>query len=98
MLDKYLKTTDQAELYSVLDTLGMFTEGNLITANHDYAIDEVGVITESVVDSNNEVVSVTTLPGYHCNIRFMRDMTETEATALDAISIPTPNSPNRVWF
>ena len=84
MLDKYLKTTDQAELYSVLDTLGMFTEGNLITANHDYAIDEIGAIPD--------------VTGYHCNIRFMRDLTETEATALDAISIPTPSSPNRVWF
>lgn len=84
MIDKYLKTNDQAELYVIFESLGWFSGEILITATHDYAIDEIGLIYG--------------VSGYHCNIRFLRELTEAETIALDPISIPTPNTPNRVWF
>lgn len=97
MIDKYLRTNDQAELYAIFDSLGWFSEEILITSTHDYAIDEIGVIN-NVDDTDPENPIITPVPGYHCNIRFMRDLTEQETTALDPITIPAPNTPNRVWF
>lgn len=97
MINKYLKAADQAELYAIFETLGWFSGETLLTSTHDYAIDEIGIITE-IDNTDPENPIATPLSGHHCNIRFMRELTAEEETALAEIEIPAPATPHRVWF
>ena len=87
-IDIFLKCTDEEELFSYLESAGFALNG-LIFVSQEYCIDVIGDLY---------TIDDVLLDGYHCNIRFLREPTEQELLELEPITIPTPNSPRRIWL
>lgn len=93
-MDLYLKANDQATLQEAL------LDANLLQdVNGEYlpvfgvAVDEIGTIT--YVDPVTE--NVTTIPGWHVNLR-VAALTEEQESIIEPFMISPPATPFRVWF
>lgn len=93
-MNHYLRFPNQQEFRSKAGEAGLLTaEGNLITATHSYAIDEVGIVTEggSWDPQTNEVIVLPTiLEGWHVN------MIGSLPDGWDLFLV-NPKKPFRVW-
>ena len=100
--DFYLKLASEASMPSVLSTF-YDDEGKFVSNTVDYAIDVVGVLYEATGitltnDEGMEYPDMTTLDGWHVNIRLSSDTMRDVAEALDAAHGVTPDAPKCVWL
>jgi len=99
MRDIYLRFADADEMRTKLIEAGFVVDEEQGGLYHpDISLDVVGVITVPAEITNlgqeNEVVKFVAEPGYHVNLRMMKD--ELDLTLLVDF-IVTPKSPARVW-
>lgn len=78
-------------------------EPYLVMHTPDYAIDVVGVISEPTGnmladDEGNEYPETAPVPGWHINIRLVKDARRADVEALHETYGVTPRSPSRVWL
>lgn len=105
MLDYYLKFSSQEEAFQALKDAG-YTSVNedekefIISATHDYCVDDVGVIYKGGKWEFNEQGEMVTieepikLEGHHINIRILRgDIAE----CLRPFVIDNPSTPYRIF-
>ena len=100
--DFYLKLVSEASVPSVLSAF-YNEEGEFVSNTADYAIDVVGVLHEPtgvtlINDEGMEYPDMTTLDGWHVNIRLSSDTVRDAVEALDVSHGVTPDSPKRVWL
>ena len=85
------------------ESLQLEGEPYLVSGTADYSIDVVGTLSEAtgvtLTDGNGmDYPEMTTLDGWHVNIRLSSDAMRDVAEALDVSHGVTPDSPNRVWL
>ena len=102
MNDFYLKLTSEASMPSVL-SIFYDEDGEFVSITADYSIDVVGVLQEPTGvtltnDDGMEYPEMTTLDGWHINIRLTGDVLRDETEALDVSHGVTPSAPKRVWL
>ena len=102
MNDFYLKLTSEASMPSVL-SIFYDEDGEFVSNTADYSIDVVGVLQEPTGvtitdDEGMEYPEMTTLDGWHVNIRLTGDVLRDETEALDVSHGVTPSAPKRVWL
>ena len=100
--DFYLKLTSEASMPSVL-SIFYDEDGEFVSNTADYSIDVVGVLQEPTGvtltnDEGMEYPEMTTLDGWHVNIRLTGDVLRDETEALDVSHGVTPSAPKRVWL
>ena len=100
--DFYLKLASEASMPSVLSAF-YDDEGEFVGNTADYAIDVVGVLYEATGvtltnDEGMEYPDMTTLDGWHVNIRLSSDNMRDVAEALDVSHGVAPGTPMRVWL
>ena len=100
--DFYLKLVSEASVPSVLSAF-YNEEGEFVSNTADYAIDVVGVLHEPtgvtlINDEGMEYPDMTTLDGWHVNIRLSSDTMRDAFEALDVSHGVTPDAPKRVWL
>mgnify|MGYP003645208890 CR=1 FL=1 len=100
--DFYLKLASEASMPSVLSTF-YDDEGKFVSNTVDYAIDVVGVLYEATGvtltnDEGMEYPDMTTLDGWHVNIRLSSSVCRGAVEALDVSHGVTPDAPKRVWL
>ena len=100
--DFYLKLVSEASVPSVLSAF-YNEEGEFVSNTADYAIDVVGVLHEPtgvtlINDEGMEYPDMTTLDGWHVNIRLSSDTVRDAVEALDVSHGVTPDAPKRVWL
>ena len=100
--DFYLKLASEASMPSVLSTF-YDDEGKFVSNTVDYAIDVVGVLYEATGvtltnDEGMEYPDMTTLDGWHVNIRLSSSVCRGAVEALDIAHGVTPDAPKRVWL
>ena len=100
--DFYLKLASEASMPSVLSAF-YDDEGEFVGNTADYAIDVVGVLYEATGvtltnDEGMEYPDMTTLDGWHVNIRLSSDTMRDAVEALDVSHGVTPDAPKRVWL
>ncbi len=96
--DFYLRAADRPALDAALAAAGLIdAEGFPATA--EVAISRIGVIRQPTGDVDGEGLPIMEdLPGYHANLRLLRAATEAELAALEAVTLPAPATPYRIWF
>lgn len=105
MIDYYLKFSSQEEAFQSLKDAG-YTSVNedgkefIISATHDYCVDDVGIIHKGgkwELNEKGEMVTIeepVKLDGYHTNIRILRgDIAE----CLRSFVINNPSKPYRIF-
>ena len=100
--DFYLKLVSEASVPSVLSAF-YNEEGEFVSNTADYAIDVVGVLHEPtgvtlINDEGMEYPDMTTLDGWHVNIRLSSETMRDAVEALDVSHGVTPDAPKRVWL
>lgn len=105
MIDYYLKFSSKEEAFTALKDVGYTSadeNGNefIISATHDYCIDEVGIIYKGGKWDFNEQGEMITieepvkLDGYHINVRILSgDIAEN----LKTFVIDNPKTPHRIF-
>ena len=102
MNDFYLKLTSEASMPSVL-SIFYDEDGEFVSNTADYSIDVVGVLQEPTGvtltnDDGMEYPEMTTLDGWHVNIRLSSDAMRDAVEGLDVSHGVTPDAPMRVWL
>lgn len=95
MIDSLYKFTDEAEAIALLpDYRSTDEEGNAfwITASSSHCLDPVGILSTITPTEDPENPTVTTLEGWHLNLRTWDDR-EIPAPA----NLVTPSNHRRVW-
>ena len=100
--DFYLKLASEASMPSVLSSF-YDEEGEFVSNTADYSIDVVGVLHEATGvtltnDDGMEYPEMTTLDGWHVNIRLSSDVRRDAVEALDVSHGVTPDTPKRGWL
>ena len=100
--DFYLKLVSEASMPSVLSSF-YDEEGEFVSNTADYSIDVVGVLHEATGvtltnDDGMEYPEMTTLDGWHVNIRLSSDVRRDAVEALDVSHGVTPDTPKRGWL
>ena len=105
MIDYYLKFSSQEEAFQALKDAGYTSVDEnekefIISATHDYCVDDIGIIWEGGQWEFNEQGEMVTieepvqLQGHHINIRILRgDIAEN----LRQFVINTPQTPYRIF-
>ena len=102
MNDFYIKLTNEAAMLTVLSAF-YNEEGEFVSNTADYSIDIVGVLQEPTGvtltnDDGMEYPEMTTLDGWHVNIRLSSDVRRDAVEALDVSHGVTPDTPKRGWL
>ena len=102
MNDFYIELTSEASMPSVL-SIFYDEDGEFVSNTADYSIDVVGVLQEPTGvtitdDEGMEYPEMTTLDGWHVNIRLSSDVRRDAVEALDVSHGVTPSVPKRVWL
>ena len=100
--DFYLKLASEASMPSVL-SIFYDEEGDFVSNTADYSIDVVGVLQEPTGvtltnDDGMEYPEMTTLDGWHVNIRLSSDVRRDAVEALAVSHGVTPDTPKRGWL
>ena len=100
--DFYLKLVSEASMPSVLSSF-YDEEGEFVSNTADYSIDVVGVLHEATGvtltnEDGMEYPEMTTLDGWHVNIRLSSDVRRDAVEALDVSHGVTPDTPKRGWL
>ena len=97
MTDIYLRGADRAAIDAALvaagliDAEGMRAEGVVLS--------RIGAVYRATGEIDEDGAPImAAVEGYHANLRLLRDPTEDELAALEAVTIAPPAVPYRVWF
>ncbi|QFH68085.1 hypothetical protein FR773_25980 (plasmid) [Leclercia adecarboxylata] len=94
MRDLYLRFADAAEMQRSLLDFGFKKEKENDWLYHpDINLDVAGLLCEPI-DAKDETLGSILLPGYHANLRVLKD--ELDMSALEQFTV-NPETPLRVW-
>ncbi|MGE5515076.1 MAG: hypothetical protein ACM31D_04570 [Bacteroidota bacterium] len=104
MIDLYLKAQSEAAMKAALPWM-VNSDGEWITANHQWAFDPVGLIvqTHATLDAAGNVVANAVFhPGWHANLRLLDEASarlhEGKDYCLGAREVNADGSPGPVLF
>jgi len=100
--DFFLKLTSEADMATVLSAF-YDDEGEFVGNTADYAIDVVGVLQEPTGatltdDDGMDYPEMSSLDGWHVNIRLLTEVMQDAVEALDNAHGVTPQLPQRTWL
>lgn len=98
IVDIYLRAPDRATMDAALDAAGLVGEEGR-PVDDSVLLSRIPLLTRptGAIDANGLPV-LAEVEGYHANLRLLRDATDDERAALEAVTIETPAAPYRVWF
>lgn len=98
MIDIYLRAPDRDTMDAALAAAGLTNEDGRPGAP-DIRWSRIGTISRATGEVDKEGLPIMEeVPGYHANLRLMREATAEELNALAPLTIDPPATPYRVWF
>ena len=99
---KYLRFPDEASWREAAEEAGILTqvdgEDQWMFYTHDWAVDVIGPIFEGGEwnpETGEQIVAPTQIPGYHVNVKWLKEVPATRAVAA---TITKPNTPHRIFL
>lgn len=98
IVDIYLRADSRAAIDVLLDAAGLIDDEGR-PASIDVRLSRIASMARptGTFDADGAAI-MADVPGYHANLRLLREATDEELALLAPVTIDPPATPYRVWF